>query len=83
MSDSQNKMQNLLDLAGECGRMFKIEYGATKTKITVTGSDRDQTYFCDVRPWTMEGKQVEVVEDNKHLGHTVSGIWQVEKNIDE
>lgn len=83
MSDDQNKMQSLLNLAGQCGKMCKIKYGASKTKITIIGSERDQTYFHDVQPWTMDGEQVEVVEDNDHLGQIVSGCRQVEENIDD
>ena len=33
MSDSQNKLQVLLDIASKCGKMYKIENEATKTKI--------------------------------------------------
>ena len=83
MSDSQNKLQSLLDLAGQCGQMYKIQYGASKTKITVTGSASDQKYYEDVKPWTMDGEQVEVVEDNEHLGQIISGTRQVEKNVDD
>ena len=42
----------------------------------------DRQYYCDVSPWTMDGQQVSVVEDNDHLGLVISGNKQIQKNID-
>lgn len=50
MPESQNKLQVLLDIASQCGKMFKIEYGTTKTKITLTGPEIDRQYYQDVQP---------------------------------
>ena len=57
-------MQALLDIASHYGKMFRIKYGADKTKVTVVGSDVDRSYFQDVKPWTMNNEVVKVVEDN-------------------
>ena len=62
---------------------YKITYGASKTKITVVGSQIDMDYYCDTTPWIMGGQPVNVVENNDHLGQIVSGIRQEQKNIDE
>ena len=35
MSDSQTKLQSLLDIAEHYGKMYRIQYGASKTKITI------------------------------------------------
>ena len=82
LSDSQDKMQCLLNIAEHCGKMFKIRYGADKTKITISGPEIDRQYYSDVSPWTMDGQQVSVVEDNDHLGLVISGNQQTQKNID-
>ena len=82
MSDKQTKLQSLLDIAAYYGQMYRIEYGASKTKITVVGSEIDTNYFRDISPWKMNDDEVKVVEDNEHLGQIVSGTNQEQKNID-
>jgi hypothetical protein len=82
-SDSQSKLQAQLDIAAHYGERYKITYGASKTKITVVGSQIDMTYFSDTTPWIMDGDRVKVVENNDHLGQIVSGLKQEEKNIDQ
>ena len=67
LSDSQVGLQELLNLAQHYGRRYRCVYGAAKTKIVVTGSNIDMSYYKDVRPWTMDGTTVEVVENNDHL----------------
>ena len=82
MSDKQTELQSLLDIAAHYGRMYRIEYGASKTKITVVGSEVDSNYYKDISPWKMNDDVVKVVEDNEHLGQVVSGKNQEEKNVD-
>ena len=82
-SDSQSKLQALLDIAANYGYRYKIKYGASKTKITVVGSKIDMAYYANTTPWTMDGSLVKVVENNDHIGQIVSGLNQEEKNIDE
>ena len=82
MTDRQANLQAQLDIAAHYGYIYRIEYGAGKTKITVKGSDIDQNYYKDVSPWTMNGESVSVVENNEHLGQIVSPNLQEEKNID-
>ena len=79
MSDDPVKLQGLIDIAEHYGKRYRITYGASKTKITVSGSAIDRQYYSDTTPWTMDGK---VVEDNKHLGQIVIGSNQTIKNID-
>ena len=73
MSDDQHKLQCLLDIASKTGGMFKIQYGASKTKIIVSGPEIDQGYYADTKPWVMDNQTVSVVEDNDHLGQIISG----------
>ena len=37
MSDSQSKLQGMLDIAQYYGEMYGVTYGASKTKVTVVG----------------------------------------------
>ena len=58
MSDKQTKLQGQIDIASHYGRMYRVKYGASKTKVTVVGSEIDMQYFEDVQPWIMEDKKV-------------------------
>ena len=82
MSDSQSRLQALLGIAEKYGFMYKVAYGAAKTKVTVVGSQIDMQYYSEVTPWTLNEQKVRVCEDNDHLGQIVSGINQEEKNVD-
>ena len=82
MSDSQSKLQALLDIAAFYGKMYRVTYGASKTKVTIVGSLADMNYYRDVAPWRMDGQPVSVTEDNDHLGQVVSGVNQEQKNVD-
>ena len=61
MSDSQSKLQGLLDIAQYYGEMYRVTYGASKTKVTVVGCDQDMQYYQNVNPWTPNGQQVKVL----------------------
>ena len=82
LTDRQTKLQAQLDIASHYGRMFRIKYGASKTKITVIGSEIDTNYYEDVKPWKMDGEVVQVVENNEHLGQIISNKSQEMKNVD-
>ena len=73
MTDRKSKMQALLDIASYYADMYKVSFGADKTKITVVGSSADMTYYSDVSPWVLDGVKVKVRLDNEHLGQIVSG----------
>ena len=40
-------------------------------------------YYRDTKPWVLYGEQIEIVEDNEHLGQVISGHNQTQKNIDK
>ena len=82
MSDNQSKLQALLDIAEQYGNMYRIEYGATKTKVTVVGSEVDMNYFEEVTPWKMSNDSVKGPKNNEHLGQIVSVRRQEEKKLD-
>ena len=58
-------------------------FGAKKTKATVTGSKIDMEYYKDIKMWNLYGEQIDVSEDNEHLGLIVSGQDEEAKNVDE
>ena len=62
--------------------MYQSKYGASKTKITISGPEVDRQYYKDTSPWSMNGENVKVVDENDHLGQIISGDRQVEKSID-
>ena len=37
MSDKQSKLQEQMNIAQHYGQLFRISYGASKTKVTVVG----------------------------------------------
>ena len=82
ITDSQTKLQALLDIAAYYGKMYRVTYGAAKTKVTVVGSSSDMEYYREVRPWNLNGEVVKVTVDNDHLGQIVSGTDQEQKNVE-
>ena len=74
ITDSQSKLQSLIDIAAHYGSMYRVTYGAGKTKVTIVGSEVDMSYYRDTTPWHMDGQKVQVTENNDHLGQIVSGI---------
>ena len=82
MSDDPTKLQGLIEIAEHYGKRYRITYGASKTKITVSGPEIDRVYYRDTTPWRMGDSIIKVVEDNEHLGQVVSGLNQTEKNVD-
>ena len=81
-SDDPVKLQSRIDIASHYGSLYRIKYGASKTKITVSGPEIDIDYYCDTKPWTMDSQSIAVVENNEHLGQIVRGQSQQEKNIE-
>ena len=68
-------------MAQSYGELYRVKYGAAKTKVTVTGPAVDQEYYKERKPWTMDGETVQVVDNNEHLGQ-IFGVRQEEQNID-
>ena len=81
MSGNQHILQSLLDIAAFYGNMYRVTYGAAKTKVTLMGSKADMHYYSDVTPWIMDGQKVKVTEDNDHFGQIVSGVSQEQKDV--
>jgi hypothetical protein len=50
-SDNPVKLQALIDIAAHYGSLYRIQYGASKTKITVSGPEIDFQYYKDTKPW--------------------------------
>ena len=60
-SDNPTKLQALIDIAAHYGSLYRIQYGASKTKITVSGPEIDVNYYRDTKPWKMAGQPIDVV----------------------
>ena len=82
MTDTQSKLQALLEIAEFYGHSYRVVYGAEKTKITVIGSSIDQEYYKDISPWKINNQKVKVTTDNEHLGQIVSSVDPEQKNVD-
>lgn len=82
VSNNPHNLQIILNKIANYGRKYRVEFSAKKMKITVVGSKVDQKYWQDTSPWVMNGIQIEVTEDNEHLGQIISGNNSTQKNVD-
>ena len=83
LSDCPRKLQGAIYIVGHYGKRYRVVFGASKTKATVTGSKIDMQYYKDIKMWKLYGEQIDVTEDNEHLGLIVSGQDEEAKNVDE
>ena len=44
LSNDPRNLQGLINIAGHYGRRYRLIFGASKTKVTVTGSKHDMKY---------------------------------------
>ena len=44
-TDTQSKLQSMLDIAAFYGDMYKVSFGAAKTKVTIVGAEADRKYY--------------------------------------
>ena len=83
LSDDARKLQGLINIVGHYGKRYRLTFGPAKTKVTVTGSRQDMSYYQDIGIWSLYGKKLEVTENNDHLGLIVSGTDEELKNVDK
>ena len=83
MSDDPRKLQGIINIVGHYGKRYRLTFGASKTKVTVTGSKQDMSYYKDICMWSLYDKKLEVTENNDHLGLIVSGSDEEIKNADK
>ena len=83
LSNDPRNLQGLIDIVGHYGRRYWLQFGAEKTRVTVTGSNTDMDYYQDIKLWTLYGENLTVSEDNDHLGLLVSGRNEVTKNLEK
>ena len=81
LSDRQSGLQGAMDIVSHYAKRYRVIFNADKTKIVVTGSKLDMTYYQDICPWFLNGEQVSVVTDNEHLGIVVSGLDEEQKKV--
>ena len=82
-SDTPEGLQGLIDIVAHWGRRYRMVFGPSKMRITVTGPSCDMQLFKDTEPWVIAGKTIPVAIDNDHLGLIVSGDDEDEKNVEE
>ena len=83
LSEDPRKLQGLVDIVAHYGNRYRVVFGAGKTKVTVTGSRTDMSYYRDINIWSLNGEKLNVTEDNEHLGLIVSGTNEEIKNTDK
>ena len=83
MSGDPRHLQGIINIVGHYSKRYRVVFGADKTKVTVTGSKHDMSYYQDITMWSLAGKTLTVAEDNDHLGLIVSGLDEEIKNIDK
>ena len=83
MSGDPRKLQDVINIVGHYGRRYRVIFGADKTKVTITGSRHDMSYYEDINIWSLDGNPLAVTEDNEHLGLIVSGLDEEIKNVDK
>ena len=82
LSNSPSGLQGAINIICHYAKRYQLQFNASKTKIVVTGSKIDMTYYQETAPWTLNGERIEVVDMNEHLGLIVAGLDEEQKNID-
>ena len=83
VSDDPRKLQSIINIIGHYAKRYRLTFGAEKTKVTITGSKQDMSYYKDINIWSLAGKSLTVADDNDHLGMIVSGHDEEIKNVDK
>ena len=83
LAGSPSGLQGALDMISHYAKRYQLRFNADKTKIVVTGSKLDMSFYKDTSPWTLDGQTVKVVDSNEHLGLLVSGSDEEQLNVDE
>ena len=83
LSDSPSGLQSSLNIASHYARRYRVIFNADKTKIVVTGSKHDMSFYQDTKPWFLNEERISVTENNEHLGLVVSGWNEEAKNVDQ
>ena len=83
LSNNTRKLQGLIDIVGHYSKRYQLVFGASKTKVTITGSTKDMDYYKDINIWSLHGDPLQVADDNDHLGLIISGKNEEQKNVDK
>ena len=79
---SPRSLQSALHIVSHYANRYRVVFNPSKTKIVVTGSKHDMSFYADTKPWKLNGQEISVVENNDHLGLIVSGMDEELKNVD-
>ena len=83
LTSSPSSLQAALDIISHYASRYQLQFNAAKTKIVVTGSKVDMSFYKDTAPWSLNGEKISVVDKNEHLGLIVSGSDEESSNVDE
>ena len=83
LSGDPRQLQGIIKIVEHYSKRYRVTFGADKTKVTITGSKQDMSYYSSVNLWTLDGVHLPVTENNEHLGLIVSGVSEEIKNVDK
>ena len=83
LSGNPRNLQGLVNIVAHYGARYRVLFGADKTKVTISGSKHDMSYYKDINIWNLDGDPLAVTDDNEHLGLIVSGLDEEIKNVDK
>ena len=64
-------------------RRYQLGFNANKTRIVITGSKVDISYYREIQPWQLHGETILVVDTNDNLSLNDSGMNEEQKNVDQ
>ena len=82
LSGDPRNLQALINIVSHYSKRYRVTFGADKTRVTVTGSRLDMSYYLGIPIWSLDGEKLAVTENNDHLGLVVSGVDEEAKNVD-
>ena len=83
LSGDPRQLQGIIKIVEHYSKRYRVTFGADKTKVTITGSKQDMSYYSSINLWTLDGVHLPVTENNEHLGLIVSGVGEEIKNVDK
>ena len=77
-TDSVSRLQSALEIVSHYGRRYHLKFNADKTKIVVTGSKLDMSYYSDTTPWKLvsglDEEQKNVDQNIQHYRDSLFGL---------
>ena len=55
LSGDPRQLQGIVNIVGHYSKRYRVEFGADKTRVTITGSKVDMDYYKDINLWILHG----------------------------